>query len=347
MRRIIAGVVLVLGLAGEAAAQSNWKSCTGDDHNAAIAACTQLIDDGNLDRKDLAIAYHNRGLSRAAKGDSDTAIVDLTKAIEIDPRYANAYYARGAVYARMSAHDRSIADDTKAIEIHPNFALAYNDRGLGYARKGEHDRAIADFTKTVEIDPDYADAYHSRGRAREKKGEPEPAIADYSKAIEVNPKFALAYHDRGVLYAKKSEHDRAIADFGKALEVDPQYADAYRGRASSYLSKGDYGKAAVDFTAVGALKLGLPGEIPNVHDRDWNACLSDDHDAAVAACTRLIGSGILELKKIPMAYYNRALSLIDKGEHDRAIADHTKAIEVNPKFAEAYTYRGIAHHRKG
>ena len=36
-----------------------------------------------------------------------------------------------------------------------------------------------------------------------------------------------------------------------------------------------------------------------------------------------------------------------KGDHDRAIADFTKAIEINPHDAEAYYNRGIANQVKG
>jgi tetratricopeptide (TPR) repeat protein len=36
-----------------------------------------------------------------------------------------------------------------------------------------------------------------------------------------------------------------------------------------------------------------------------------------------------------VAYYNRGFAYNDSGELDRAIADFTKAIELDPKFASA------------
>jgi len=35
-----------------------------------------------------------------------------------------------------------------------------------------------------------------------------------------------------------------------------------------------------------------------------------------------------------------------KGKYGRAISDYTKAIEINPRFAEAYYNRGIAYYYK-
>jgi len=47
------------------------------------------------------------------------------------------------------------------------------------------------------------------------------------------------------------------------------------------------------------------------------------------------------------AYYNRGVSYGKKGEYDRAIADFTKALEINPRLAQAYYNRGVAYERKG
>ena len=47
-----------------------------------------------------------------------------------------------------------------------------------------------------------------------------------------------------------------------------------------------------------------------------------------------------------MAYTNRGLEYWAKGEFDRAIADHNKAIEIDPRLALAYINRGVAHAAK-
>ena len=47
------------------------------------------------------------------------------------------------------------------------------------------------------------------------------------------------------------------------------------------------------------------------------------------------------------AYRSRGWAWSDKREYDKAIADYTKVIEINPKDAEAYDYRGRVWERKG
>ncbi len=47
------------------------------------------------------------------------------------------------------------------------------------------------------------------------------------------------------------------------------------------------------------------------------------------------------------AYNNRGLAYVNKGQYDHAISDFNKAIEINPKNAAAYNNRGYAYVNKG
>ena len=68
-----------------------------------------------------------------------------------------------------SQYDKAISDYTKAIEINPRFAEAYYNRGLAYGKKGQYDKAISDYTKAIEINPRFAEAYNNRGDAYGRK----------------------------------------------------------------------------------------------------------------------------------------------------------------------------------
>ena len=47
------------------------------------------------------------------------------------------------------------------------------------------------------------------------------------------------------------------------------------------------------------------------------------------------------------AYYSRGFAYREKGDFDKAIADHTEAIRLNPKYASAYHNRGTTYSKKG
>ena len=66
-----------------------------------------------------------------------------------------------------------------------------------------------------------------------------------------------------------------------------------------------------------------------------------DTDRAIADYTEAIRLD----PKYADAYYNRGIAYGDKGDTDRAIADFTEAIRLDPKHAHAYVNRGLAYEK--
>jgi tetratricopeptide (TPR) repeat protein len=67
---------------------------------------------------------------------------------------------------------------------------------------------------------------------------------------------------------------------------------------------------------------------------------------AIAACSRLVQAGGAA-RVVAIAHYNRALAYRRTGDSDRAIADFTSAIRINPSLYAAYNDRGLAFLQKG
>ncbi len=111
-------LLVISAIAAYAADQSVWDQCNQiSDTDASITACTQILQAPSETASDRAIAYYIRGGAYQGRGDSEDAIADYTKAIEINPRYADAYAGRGIVYQAKGETDSAISDYTKAIEI--------------------------------------------------------------------------------------------------------------------------------------------------------------------------------------------------------------------------------------
>jgi tetratricopeptide (TPR) repeat protein len=193
-----------------------------DLFNGLVASGSELAEP-----KTTSEPYYNRGLAYLRKGQYDEGIIELTKAIELDPRYTRAYYDRGTAYGKKGEHDRAISDLTKAIELNPKHFYAYNNRGFAYKSKGQYDQAISDFTKAIELNPKHYNAYINRGLAYKSKGQYDQAISDFSKVIELNPEEYHAYIDRGFAYKSKGQYDQAISDYSKAIEINQKNPKAY------------------------------------------------------------------------------------------------------------------------
>ena len=74
--------------------------------------------------------------------------------------------------------------------------------------------------------------------------------------------------------------------------------------------------------------------------------IKDKADQAIEICTNDINSGTYNgidnkgQDRLATRYNNRGIAYGNKGDYDKAIADHNKAIELDPKYAKAYNNRG-------
>jgi len=106
----------------------------------------------------LMLGCANPALEHLRQGDSysnrklwDEAIIEYSKAIELDPGFAIAYSKRGTAYNMKELYDLAIADCNKAILLAPNLAEVYWNRSLAYKALGEKSKAIADIEKFITL----------------------------------------------------------------------------------------------------------------------------------------------------------------------------------------------------
>jgi tetratricopeptide (TPR) repeat protein len=268
--RPLSFIALLLMLAPSTAlAQSDqdWKICRAEDADAALPACTRLIETANLDPKDRSAALTGRATAYARKCDFDHAIADADEAIKLDPKNSNAFMRRGASYAGKGYHDRAFADADRAIELDPNNFEAHCNRAGLFGLKGDYDRALTEINKAIEINPEFACAYISRANIHLHTGNFEQAVADASSAIEIDPKHAVGYDIRSYAYYRMHDYVRTISDATKAIEINPALAGPYAKRGAAYWLKTDLDSAIADYTKAAELEpkrrwplqqLGLP-----------------------------------------------------------------------------------------
>ncbi len=184
---------------------------------------------------DLALAYNNRGLARADKGDVEGALGDYEEAIRLKPDYALAYNNRGNARKAKGDVEGALGDYDKAIRLQPDFAAAYNNRGAARADKGDVEGAVGDYDEAIRLQPDLAAAYSNRGVARKAKGDVEGALSDYDEVIRLKPDDINAYYNRALLKRDRSEHRDAIADFQKYLDLGGGERDGDRAEVEEFI----------------------------------------------------------------------------------------------------------------
>ena len=199
----------------EAKAYSAYKN---GDLETAVRFCTEAIRCGN----DSSVDYFNRAFCHQELHQSQEAIADYSRAIELKPDYAEAYCNRGAVYQALGQMDAALADYNKAIELKPDNAEAYNNRGYCFAERGEYEKALADLQKSLQSAPEKAHTLHSLGYTymnRGHAGDNALALEAFTKAIQLDAAEAQFYQDRATVYRQMGEEALAQADEEKAEEL--------------------------------------------------------------------------------------------------------------------------------
>src|SRR5215475_14885151 len=97
------------------------------------------------------------------------------------------------------------------------------------------------------------------------------------------------------------------------------------------------------FAGVAALLLALS---PQRGQAQVEQCKSPDPDVAVVGCTKLLQTSGLSAKDRSQVHGYRGLAYAKKGMIDEAIADGSRAVEVDPRSAVGYIFRAHVFLRK-
>jgi tetratricopeptide (TPR) repeat protein len=97
-----------------------------------------------------------RGMIELAQGTPDPAIIDFTEALRTAPSDYDLLIARARAYAGKQYFRRTLVDLNRAIEIDPMRASAFGFRGDVYRFLGWPGRAYADYANAVKREPDLA-----------------------------------------------------------------------------------------------------------------------------------------------------------------------------------------------
>lgn len=223
-------------------------------------------------------AYNKRGLAHVGTRNYEQAIVDYSKAIELDPEYAEAYNNRSTAHLSMENYGQAVTDCQQAITLAPDFVSAYVNRAIAYTGLRQYEQALADYGKALELAPHNVYAYYNRGNTHLWMSRYNQAVNDYTQAIALNPEFVAAYVNRGVAYHELKQSAQALSDFSRAIELNPDYVHAYYNRAGLQHELNQYEQAVADYTKV----IALNPEHRYVYENrgDVYASLGDEEQAA-------------------------------------------------------------------
>lgn len=176
-------------------------------------------------------------------------VQNLIKISEINNLSPNDLYEKGIEKVECKDYLGAIIEFTKAIEIDENYIDAFMQRGYSKAILKDYKGAVEDFNKTIELDIDCR-IYSARGRSKKNLFDFDGALQDYKIAVEKFPEDDSCYFGRGELKYEIEDYLGAIEDFNKCIEIKPNRTMSFHKRGDCKLKIEDYKGAIEDYSIV-------------------------------------------------------------------------------------------------
>ena len=187
--------------------------------------------------------------------------------------------------------------------------------------------------------------FYAKGIAYTMLGDKDLAIINFDRAIELNPRRYISYLSRGLAYRDKEKYDHAIADFDRAIELESKMPNTDAEQRKDFDER--MRKASGDIHKLIQLDpepwfYWFRRGVAN-DERGKAYVKMGDYDRAIADFSTFIQ---IDPNRAHI-YNNRGAAYGQKGDLDRAIADFDRAIQIEPNLADAYNNRGAAYGLKG
>ena len=196
---------------------------------------------------DYTPGYLTRAQMYLEQGDTIQAMVDLDKAIEIDPYTAQSFSARGLLSFQQKQYNKALADLDEAIRLDPYFTGNYINRGLVKYHLNDLRGAMADYDRVIESEGNNLIARFNRGLLRAQVADNNRAISDFDKVLELDPENTIAYLNRSVLRNEIGDLNGALSDLNRVLEAHPDYFNGFYMRSQLKRALNDLRGAENDY----------------------------------------------------------------------------------------------------
>jgi tetratricopeptide (TPR) repeat protein len=184
--------------------------------------------------------------------------------------------------------------------------------GVVQAELGQHTAAVASLRQALSIDPDYLPARVRLAAELLHAGDLQPSYAEYEALVRDLPELALAHYGLGRVSSLRRDSKAASGHYQRAVDLAPEFGAAHYALALAYRDLDLSERARPHLDAYRRLGARRPVLRDPVMDR------------------------VRSMRETARDFLAEAARLGDAGRLEESIAMQVKALEADPRSAQAH-----------
>ena len=199
-------------------------------------------------------ALHLLGVAARQRGDPQSAVDFISRAIAVDATQAAPYCNLGAALQDIGDSAAALVQFERALAIRPGYAMAHNNRGNALRNLARYQEALHSYRAALHHQADYAEAAYNCGTVLHRLERYADAVASYDAALAIKPGYVDAWCNRGSALHMQQHYDTALDSFAEALRLDPAHASTLCNRGLALHKLGRHDDAMQDYRTAIALR---------------------------------------------------------------------------------------------
>ncbi|KAF2718752.1 mitochondrial precursor protein [Polychaeton citri CBS 116435] len=192
---------------------------TGEGYTEAADSFEKAVEAGGLEQHE-ANAYNMRGTFRYLKGESEGALADLNKSLELDPTLVQSYVKRASMHLEQTNRDEAARDFELAEQNNPQDPDIFYHRAQLHFVLSEFSAAATDYQKSIDLDPKFIFSHIQLGVTQYKMGSIASSMATFRRCIKNFGDKSDVYNYYGELLLDQQKFQEAVEKFETAVEME-------------------------------------------------------------------------------------------------------------------------------
>jgi adenylate cyclase len=159
--------------------------------------------------------------ARVIQNDPGEELRLLTELSRKTPKEKRVFYSLGVWYCKNNKPDEAIIELKKAIDLDPQYSEPHNQIAYQYMKKGEYATALSYFRRYAALNPNDANPHDSMGDLLWQMGKLDEAIEEFKQALALKPDFHISAGKIGYIFCMKEDFTEADKWINRAISIAP------------------------------------------------------------------------------------------------------------------------------